>query len=34
MISMSKQNSIRQRWRRGESVAEIARNEGVSRDTV
>ena len=34
MISMSKQNSIRQLWRQGDSVAEIARKTGVSRDTV
>lgn len=34
MISMSKQNSIRQLWRQGDSVAQIARKVGVSRDTV
>lgn len=34
MISMSTANSIRQMWREGASVAEIARKTGVSRDTV
>lgn len=34
MISMSKANSIRELWRDGESVAEVARRVGVSRDTV
>lgn len=34
MISMDKVDSIRKRYRRGESVASIARAEGVSRDTV
>lgn len=34
MISMSKVNSIRKLWRDGESVASIARQIGVSRDTV
>ena len=34
MISMSKQNFIRRRWRGGSSVAEIARDAEVSRDTV
>lgn len=34
MISMSKVNSIRRLWRDGESVASIARQCGVSRDTV
>lgn len=34
MISMTKQNDIRQLWRQGDSVAEIARKTGVSRDTV
>ena len=31
---MTKQNDIRQLWRRGDSVTEIARKTGVSRDTV
>lgn len=34
MISMTKQNDIRQLWRQGDNVAEIARKTGVSRDTV
>ena len=34
MISMTDQNSIRQLWRQGDSVSEIARKTGVSRDTV
>lgn len=34
MIGMSKINTIRQLWRQGDSVAEIARKAGVSRDTV
>ena len=34
MISMDKIDSIRKRFRRGESVAAIAREVGVSRDTV
>ena len=34
MISMTDKNSIRLLWRQGDSVAEIARKTGVSRDTV
>lgn len=34
MISMDKIDSIRKRYRRGESVASIARDLQVSRDTV
>lgn len=34
MISMSKQNHIRQLWRQGDSVSEIARKTGVCRDTA
>ena len=31
---MTDKNSIRLLWRQGDSVAEIARKTGVSRDTV
>ena len=34
MTSMTDKNSIRLLWRQGDSVAEIARKTGVSRDTV
>lgn len=34
MTGMSKQNSIRRRWREGPSAAEIARDAEASRDTV
>lgn len=34
MISMSKVNSIREKWRCGTSVSDIARTVGVSRNTV
>jgi len=34
MISMSKVNSIREKWRNGASVCDIAKSVGVSRNTV
>lgn len=34
MIGMSTINSIRERCRNGDSVSEVARDEGISRDTV
>lgn len=34
MISMTDKNSIRLLWRQGDSVVEVERKAGVSRDTV